>query len=365
VLSSRTRLIKTLKGEKVDRVPISLYEFDGFYDDWIHLHKEYVEILEYAKGKTDKMYFWAPQTSKLVLFYGMIDEQCISRKSWRDGRSVYTRIIVETPKGPVEKISRQDDHLHTSWTIKHFCKDIRDAQKILSIPYKPWRPNVDSFFALDRKLGDDGVILGDIADPLCLTVELFGLSRFLKLYMRSREVIFDLMDFFQERICNYLKHILRHGAVTLYRICGPEYATPPYLHPKEFDRPVNSYDSDIIDLIHKYGGYARLHSHGKVKSVLPYIKRMNIDAIDPLEPPPDGDVELREARKILGSEVVLIGNIEERLFEIGSNIRRRVHSLPYCYADHNAVKEENPTKHYPLYRLRFKVWKTERHMKKT
>jgi uroporphyrinogen-III decarboxylase len=37
-----------------------------------------------------------------------------------------------------------------------------------------------------------------------------------------------------------------------------------------------------------------------------------------LEPPPDGDVELLEAREILGAETVLIGNIEERLFEIGS-----------------------------------------------
>jgi len=53
---------------------------------------------------------------------------------------------------------------------------------------------------------------------------------------------------------------------------------------------------------------------------------MGIDAIDPLEPPPDGDVELKDARKILGNEVVLIGNIEERLFEIGSkdDIERQV-----------------------------------------
>ena len=30
-----------LKGEPVDRVPISLYEFDGFYDSWIHKAPEY------------------------------------------------------------------------------------------------------------------------------------------------------------------------------------------------------------------------------------------------------------------------------------------------------------------------------------
>ncbi len=97
------------------------------------------------------------------------------------------------------------------------------------------------------------------------------------------------------------------------RIC---YAS--FFHPRYFDQLVVSYDTELIELIHKYKGFARLHSHGKVKKVLPYVKNMNIDAIDLLEPPPDGDMELREARKILGSEVVLIRNIEERLFEIGT-----------------------------------------------
>jgi len=310
--------MRALKGEEIDRVPISLYEFDGFYDKWIYNHKEYVEILEYAKGKTDKMYFWAPQSVEPVLFYGMIEREYISRESWRNGKLVYTRVTIETPRGSVSRIIRQDDDVHTSWIVKHFCESLEDASKILSIPYKPWRPNVDSFFRLDEKLGDEGILLGDIADALCLTVGLFGFSRFLKLYMRNREMIFDLMDYFHERVYNYLEHLLKSGAVTIYRICGPEYATPPFLNPREFDRLVVSYDSELVDLIHRYGGYARIHSHGKVKHVLPYIRQMNIDAIDPLEPPPDGDIELGEARRLLGSEVVLIGNIEERLFEIGS-----------------------------------------------
>ncbi|MCD6563976.1 MAG: hypothetical protein J7K23_08715 [Thermoproteales archaeon] len=318
MLSSRERLLRILQGEDVDRVPISLYEFDGFYDNWIHNYPEYVEILEYAKGKTDKMYFWAPSSEKPVLFYGVIDKEDINRISWEKKGSVYTKTILNTPKGILSSIIRQDKGVHTSWTIKHLCEDEADAKKILSIPYKPWRPKIDSFFELDKKLVDSGIIMGSIPDALCLTVELFGLSRFIKMFIRRRELIFELMDFFHERIYNYLKHLLQNGAVTLYRIVGPEYATPPFLHPKNFEHLVVSYDIELVDLIHKYNGFARLHSHGKVRKVLPYIKNMEIDAIDPLEPPPDGDIELREARKILGSDIVLIGNIEERLFEIGT-----------------------------------------------
>ncbi len=310
--------MRVLRGEEPDRVPISLYEFDGFYDGWIRGYPEYVDILNYAEGKTDKLYFWGPPYDKPVLFYGVVDDQTVKRETWREKGSMFTKTIVMTPRGEVSTLSRQDEGIHTSWTLKPFCTDEEDARKILSLSYEPWQPNVDSFFMVDKKLGGSGIVLADIPDAICLTVDLFGLSRFLNIYIRNKSFVFELMDFFQERICNYLEYLLRKGATTMYRICGPEYVIPPYLHPREFDKLVKSYDVNLVSLLHKYSGYARLHSHGKVAKVLPAIKEMGVDAIDPLEPPPDGDVELDEARRILGAETVLMGNVEERLFEIGT-----------------------------------------------
>ena len=246
-MNARERLVKTLRGERTDRIPISLYEFDGFYDDWIHDYPEYVEILEYAEGKTDKMHFWAPADNKPVLFYGVIEEESLERRTWKEGESTYTKTMIKAPKGTVSSLSRQDSGVHTSWTIQRLCKNTEDAKKILSIPYEPWKPTIESFFRLDEKLNGSGIVMGDVPDALCLTVELFGLTRFLTMYMMHRNLILELMDFFHERIQNYLRHLLTEGAATLYRIVGPEYATPPYLHPREFDRLVTSYDVDLVD----------------------------------------------------------------------------------------------------------------------
>jgi len=312
--------MNALRGEEPDRVPISLYEFDGFYDDWIHNHPEYVEILNYAEGKTDKMYFWTPRTKpgERVLFYGVVEEESIKQIKWEDGDSTYVKTVIHTPRGVLSSIRKQRRGIHTWWTIEYPCKNEKDILKVLSIPYEPWRPSAASFFTLDKRLGGSGIILIDVADALCLTVELFGSARFIKLYQRNKSLVFELMDFFQERIYNYLKYLLEGGAVTLYRIVGPEYAVPPFFHPREFDRLVSSYDVELIELLHSYGGIARLHSHGRVRRVLPSFREMDVDAVDPLEPPPDGDVTLKEARKILGDEVTLIGNIEERVFELGN-----------------------------------------------
>ena len=319
--------MRTLLGEKTDRVPISLYEYDGFHDSWIRDYLEYVEILRYAEGKTDKMYFWAPLGSKPEIFYGVLDEDSIQEARWEDEKgSTYTRTIVKTPKGSVSATTRENKGFHTAWTIEPLCKSKEDAEKVLSLPYNPWRPSVESFFTLDKRLGGSGIVLGDIPDALCLTVQLFGFAEFLKIYMKNKGIVMELMDFFHERIFTYLRHLLEEGVVTLYRIFGPEYATPPFLNPREFDRLVTSYDADLVDLLHRYKAFARIHSHGKVKSVLNSFRNMRIDAIDPLEPPPDGDVELKEARRILGNETTLLGNIEERLLEIGSrdDVERQV-----------------------------------------
>jgi len=44
--------------------------------------------------------------------------------------------------------------------------------------------------------------------------------------------------------------------------------------------------------------------------------QMNPDALDPIEPPPLGDVELADVRREYGDRLVLFGNIEIRDIEI-------------------------------------------------
>ena len=73
------------------------------------------------------------------------------------------------------------------------------------------------------------------------------------------------------------------------------------------------YDKPLIRLIHDYGQYARIHAHGKVKTVLKYMMDMETDATDPVEAPISGDLTLAEAKEICGNRMVLFGNIQQDL----------------------------------------------------
>jgi uroporphyrinogen-III decarboxylase len=66
----------------------------------------------------------------------------------------------------------------------------------------------------------------------------------------------------------------------------------------------------MVKMIEKNKGFARIHSHGKIKNILDYIVQMGASATDPIEPPPQGDVELSYVKEKYGKDLVLFGNIE-------------------------------------------------------
>lgn len=96
----------------------------------------------------------------------------------------------------------------------------------------------------------------------------------------------------------------------LWRIVGPEFATPPFLPARLFREYVNRYDTALIAAIQQHDGYARLHCHGRIAQVLEAVAEMNPDGLDPIEPPPQGDMQLGDVRRRYGDRMVLFGNLE-------------------------------------------------------
>ena len=100
-----------------------------------------------------------------------------------------------------------------------------------------------------------------------------------------------------------------------WRVVGSEYASPPYLPPHLYKEYWADYTKPIIDSIQKYGGFARVHSHGNLKDILDHTVSTGCTGLDPIEPPPQGDVELSYVREKYGKQLVLFGNIEARDIE--------------------------------------------------
>lgn len=150
----------------------------------------------------------------------------------------------------------------------------------------------------------------DTGDPLCHAAPLFEMGQFTVTAMTAPDLFHRLLDRFFRLLLPRTEAIARILPGRLWRICGPEYASEPYLPPDLFSEYVVSYDKPMVAAIHRHGGFARIHSHGRLKSVLDHIAATGCVGLDPIEPPPQGDVELKYVREKSGAKFVLFGNLE-------------------------------------------------------
>ena len=90
---------------------------------------------------------------------------------------------------------------------------------------------------------------------------------------------------------------------------------PPYLSPDYFYDYVTCYLIEICKEIRAVEGIPRIHSHGKIGKVIEQFALTDALAIDPVEPSPDGDMELVDVKRLYGDRFCIFGNIELRDLE--------------------------------------------------
>jgi len=79
---------------------------------------------------------------------------------------------------------------------------------------------------------------------------------------------------------------------------------------RDFEEFVFQVEKPYCDTIHNAGGYVWLHCHGKVANFIERYIEMGVDVLNPLEPPKNGDVDLRKLVERFGHRIGLEGNIE-------------------------------------------------------
>ena len=148
--------------------------------------------------------------------------------------------------------------------------------------------------------------------------------------VEARQLLEHAVDLFAARLQAHIKALADAGIVhtsdlLVFSWVGPELFIPPLLSPLEFDRFCFKPDKQLIDMIHDMGGYTWVHCHGKVRNFIDRFARMGCDMLNPIEPPPMGDVSLREAFDIADGRMALEGNIE--IGEIMRSPRERIREL--------------------------------------
>ena len=180
----------------------------------------------------------------------------------------------------------------------------KDLSKLeLANPYKSERMlnGLNAISAFKRFGWQKYSITGWVEGPAAEAADLRGVNNFMVDLLDDEVFTCELMDICTETAIKFAKAQIKEGADTI----GVGDAIVSQMSPGTYQHLVWSREKTLIDAIHEAGGLVRLHICGNINNHLSMIAGLNLDIMDC-----DSAVDMEKARKILGSGVVLTGNLD-------------------------------------------------------
>ncbi len=306
-MTKRERLLRIFQGKSPDRPAVKLW---GIRPGQKLLSPAYEPVHQLGMELTDLVpVVGAP----FNLAFGTAGEKAtetftLSGKSdeWED---VVTRM--HTPEGTLESIYISSTVKKPGYQREHLLKEPGDIDRLLSVPYEPYDFSADDFLSMEKEIGDRGLTIFGIDHAMYGLQRLIGSENFAIWSTDCRDKLLEAMEEFARRIRAHVDTALDAGVGPVFGWVGPELCIPPLMSVRDFDGFVDRFDRPLIERIHDRGGYVWVHCHGRMGPVLERFVDMGVDVLNPIEPPPMGDVTLQEAFERVGNRMGLEGNIEE------------------------------------------------------
>ena len=321
-MTSRERILAVLRGDLPDRIPIWQW---GVHPWLTGVHPSIQPVVDAFLARGDLIHWWSPGAATFLTASDGVAVTGAQQPSELPDFDEYTASY-RTPAGELTEITYVSRSGKPGYCRKHLLETEADVAALLSVPYVPHRPDCAAFGDVDRDLGDRGLPMVSLpADPMYYVNNLIGSETFAYWSVDKRAMVDDLIHEFARRIRDWTAWVISQGVGPLFGYVGPELCIPPLQSPRDFDQWVIGPNSELHDLIHQAGGYVFVHCHGKVghippsseeegqggrKGILEGFVRMGTDALHPIEPPPMGDVTLREAKARVGRDLTIVGNIQ-------------------------------------------------------
>lgn len=304
-MTPKERLERTWNFQEPDRVPIEMNIMAEAAQD-----PRSARVRELMEEYADCFYGWSPNWG----WFGMPYTSETKEIENRPGEYRRVQHIIHTPAGDFDAI-----HYYPASTIdyaweKHYISSPDDLRRLRDAPYYPLSVDVSSYHAQLEKVGERGLVVVNVPNPFGVLVRATKREDFFSWLILERTLMHDVFSVLFDHVVKKLEYLLPLLNARYFFSSGQELTLPPWMSSEMFEEYVTHYDSKIYGLIRKYGGKTRIHCHGNAMEYLERFLDIGIDGIEPCEPPPQGDVILKEAKRRVGDRMLLCGNIPSQNF---------------------------------------------------
>ena len=263
-MTRRERLMATMRGETVDRPPVSFYEVGGWKmapqpenDFAVWNDPSWRPLEQLSEEKTDIIRMmgamWKGGSDN-----GFADH--LKTEVWREGPSEFTRKTITVAGRTLTSLKRRDVDTYTVWTLKHFLSDVDDLKAYLQLPEPTvGEPDVSAMLVEEDALSEAGIVMVGTHDPICEAAELFSMEDYTIFALTEQALFHELLQRCARTVFSQCEKVSRAFPGRLWRVVGSEYASEPYLPPALYEEYAVRYTGQVVKAIQAHGGYARIH----------------------------------------------------------------------------------------------------------
>ncbi len=187
----------------------------------------------------------------------------------------------------------------------------------------------DIFRSLRARAGNDFSIHGEVTSPFDYFLDLFG----------HEQGMMHLIDD-PGNSKRFLKRFAGLVADVASEMCGTDidaikisspFAGAGFLSREFYREFVLPFEAEVIRSVRKHGIAAYVHTCGSIGDRLDLMMESGANGIECLDPPPLGNVELQEAKNLLGAKGFIKGNVDsvntlllQDRSEVLEDLRKRV-----------------------------------------
>lgn len=325
-MTKRERMLKALRHEVPDMVPccpdigimISIKLSKKPYWEFFKDNKDGMYYVNYNTHQMLKAYLDACAYFNIIAWCWYInpdfqreDISYTSKIVEKNSSRIVTRTTMHTPEGDLwsETLFPIDN---PPTVYRKFIKDFKKEFRFIKYFY-PELDNIDfSPVIEERKLvGDNGVNVLFAFPPSLVDLDINidgGLGKLGLIYYDYPELIWQYKELYEERTIKYLKKIIKSGCCDIILTGGSGLMTwqsPDITRDLSLDGL-----KQIINTCKEGNLISHLHSCGFEKELVKICaEETDLDGIEPLEPPPQGDCDLKELKEKYGDKLVFKGNL--------------------------------------------------------
>ncbi|MBI5095334.1 MAG: hypothetical protein HZB26_23235 [Candidatus Hydrogenedentes bacterium] len=334
-MTGRERLLKTFRGEKTDRVPVSLFILDqGEFisqvypgvDPW-DCETNQRNIIEFSKQMGVDVFLRVLFTLDDPAFahYGVLGGLNVANETdtWQvrhaRARQASTDTIATTITTPAGTLTQEFSIAEARpGTLLYACtkKPIESpADLAIAARYEPglppaWREKIRAKIRdLKAALGDAGVLgvwvpWGAFNNASYIT----DVADLHTLYLKDPEYYHDLMRFCLARPREYVALLLESGVDV---VCMGGNVPGGFMGKHNYDQYVLPYEKQCVEFAQRSGTPAIYHNCGQIMSLVESYKELGVRVVEPFSPPPLGDADLAEAKARSGGAYVMLSGLDQ------------------------------------------------------